>query len=272
MDDATTSYQLLLTSDTQEAIALAMELESKNAERVKKTNESLNKANEALLAEGVERPLLITGDEDIPPGVLGLVAGRLTDRYYRPVIVLRIGKETCRGSSRSISEFDIMAALEECQDLLSKFGGHTRAAGFNIPTKNLDEFKDRIISIAGKKLDGIDLRPHINVDAEVSLSIFSGNTFEQIQQLAPFGIGNPLPTFVSRRVAVIDQRLIGNQGEHLKLKLKQGGIIWDAMGFNLGKYAGELASYIDVVYNMELDRWNGEERLRLTIIDFSAAQ
>ncbi|MEJ2739579.1 MAG: single-stranded-DNA-specific exonuclease RecJ [Dehalococcoidia bacterium] len=272
MDDATTSYQLLLTSDTQEAIALAMELESKNAERVKKTNESMTKANEALIAEGVERPLLITGNEDIPPGVLGLVAGRLTDRYYRPVIILKIGKETCRGSCRSISEFDIIAALEECQDLLTKFGGHTRAAGFNVPTSNLDEFKKRICNIAGTQLDGIDLRPHVNIDAEVNLSIFSGNTFEQIQQLAPFGIGNPLPTFISRRVSVVDQRLIGSQGEHLRLKLKQGGIIWDAMGFNLGGYAGELAPYIDIVYNIELDRWNGEERLRLTIQDFSAAQ
>jgi single-stranded-DNA-specific exonuclease len=188
------------------------------------------------------------------------------------VIILKIGKETCRGSCRSISEFDIVSALEECQDLLTKFGGHTRAAGFNVPTRNLDEFKKRIFNIASAKLDGIDLRPHINIDAEVNLSIFSGNTFEQIQQLAPFGMGNPLPTFVSRRVSVIDQRLIGSQGEHLKLKLKQGGIIWDAMGFNLGGYAGELAPDIDIAYNIELDRWNGEERLRLTLLDFSSAQ
>jgi single-stranded-DNA-specific exonuclease len=272
MDDATTSYQLLVTTEAQEAISLAIELENKNTERVKKTNEALKKANEALLAEGIDRSLLITGDEDFPPGILGLVAGRLTDKYYRPVIVLRIGKETCRGSSRSIDEFDLMAALKECQDLLSKFGGHTRAAGFNISTRNLDEFKERIHNIARSRLDGLDLRPHINIDAEVSLSTFSGNTFEQVQQLAPFGAGNPLPTFLSRRVDLIDWRTMGAQGEHLKLKLKQGGIIWDAVGFNLGGYAEELTTLIDVVYNLELDRWNGEERLRLTILDFSPSR
>jgi single-stranded-DNA-specific exonuclease len=272
MDDATTSYQLLVTTEAQEAISLAIELENKNTERVKKTNEALKKANEALLAEGIDRSLLITGDEDFPPGILGLVAGRLTDKYYRPVIVLRIGKETCRGSSRSIDEFDLMAALKECQDLLSKFGGHTRAAGFNISTRNLDEFKERIYNIARSRLDGLDLRPHINIDAEVSLSTFSGNTFEQVQQLAPFGAGNPLPTFLTRRVDVIDWRTMGAQGEHLKLKLKQGGIIWDAVGFNMGGYAEELTTLIDVVYNLELDRWNGEERLRLTILDFSPSR
>jgi single-stranded-DNA-specific exonuclease len=272
MDDATTSYQLLITEDAEEALSLALELDNKNTELVKKTNEALVKANEALIAEGIDRPILITGDEDYPPGILGLVAGRLTDKYYRPVIVLRIGKETCRGSSRSIDEFDLVEALKECQDLLTKFGGHTRAAGFNIPTRNLVEFKERIHNIAKTRLDGLDLRPHIDIDAEVSLSTFSGNTFEQIQQLAPFGTGNPLPTFLSRRVEVIDRRTMGAQGEHFKLKLRQNGVTWDAVGFNMGSYAEELSSFIDVVYNLELDRWNGDERLRLTLLDFSPSR
>ena len=153
-----------------------------------------------------------------------------------------------------------------------EFGGHTRAAGFSISTKNLSEFQNRIFSLAQDKLDGLDLRPHIDIDAEVPLTVFTDDTFEKIQQLAPFGSGNPVPSFVSRRVEVIDRRQIGNQGEHLKLKLKQNGITWDSIGFGLGCYIGETDAYLDIVYNLELDRWNGEEKLRLNLLDFAQSR
>ncbi len=272
IDNATTSYQLLLTDNPQEASLLAKELENKNAERLRQTNELLNKAMEKILADGVERPLLMAGGEDFPPGVIGLVAGRLTDKFCRPVLIFRIGREVSRGSGRSISEFDLMAALTECQDLLSKFGGHTRAAGFSIPTRNLPEFQHRMFNLARDKLEGLDLRPHVDIDAEVPLSVFSGNTFEKIQQLAPFGAGNPLPSFVSRGVEVVDKRLIGVHGDHLKLKLKQDGLFWDAVGFGLGSYFDEATPYLNIAYNLDVDRWNGEERLRLSLLDFDPAR
>jgi single-stranded-DNA-specific exonuclease len=272
IDNATTSYQLLLTDNPQEASLLARELENKNAERLRQTNELLNKAMEKILADGAEHPLLMAGGEDFPPGVIGLVAGRLADKFCRPVLIFRIGRELSRGSGRSISEFDLMAALTECQDLLSKFGGHTRAAGFSIPTRNLPEFQHRMFNLASDKLEGLDLRPHVDIDAEVPLTIFSGDTFEKIQQLAPFGTGNPLPSFVSRGVEVVDKRLIGVQGDHLKLKLKQDGLFWDAVGFGLGSYIDEATPYLNIAYNLDIDRWNGEERLRLSLLDFDPAQ
>ena len=271
LDDATTSYQLLLTEDAQEASSLASELEEKNTKRRRLADESLSKAREEVVAAGVDLPLLMSGDKDYPPGVMGLVAGRIAEEFYRPIVLFRYGPETCRGSGRSIPEFDLMAALKDCQELLSNFGGHTRAAGFSVPTNNLSQFKQRLFKFAEDQLAGLDLRPHIDIDAEVPLSIFSQGAFGKIQQLAPFGRGNPLPTFVSRRVEAVDQRLVGSQSEHVRLKLKQQGVMWDAIGFRLGNLAQEITGHLDIVYNLRLDQWNGKERLRLNLLDFAPA-
>jgi single-stranded-DNA-specific exonuclease len=268
IDNASTSYRLLMTDDQQEASNLAREIEGKNAERLRMTNELLDKANKVVVESGTDAPLLMAGDETYSSGVMGLVAGRLADRYYRPVILVKTGKETCRGSGRSIDEFNLMSALQECQDLLSNFGGHTRAAGFNVPTAKFPEFRKRMTDIARERLAGLDLRPHINIDAEVHLSVFSGDTYKQIQRLAPFGSGNPMPLFVSRHVEVIGRWPFGNQGDHLKLKLRQGDAVWDAICFGMGECNGEITKFIDMAYTVELNRWNGEESLRLNLSDF----
>jgi len=270
LDDAATSYQLLLTQDRREAASLASNLEEKNAKRQRLTSELLERARESIIAAGTDLPLLMTGDESYPTGVMGLVAGRLSEEFYRPVIMFKFGPETCRGSGRSISEFDLMAALKDCRDLLSNFGGHTKAAGFSVPTANLTQLQKRLLTIAEAQLTGLDLRPHIDIDAEVPLSVFADNTFKEIQSLAPFGSGNPLPTFVSRRVEIVDRRQIGSQGEHLGLKIKQGGIVWDAIGFRFGNRAQEATTYLDIAYNLYIDRWNGGEKLRLKLLDFAS--
>jgi len=231
----------------------------------------MERAKASIIATGTDSPLLITGDEDYPTGVMGLVAGRLSEEFYRPVILFKFGAESCRGSGRSIPEFDLMAALKDCRDLLSNFGGHTKAAGFSVPTSNLPQLQERLLNLAEVQLTGLDLRHHIDIDAEVPLSAFAGETFKEIQKLAPFGSGNPLPSFVSRHVEIVDQRPIGNHGEHLGLKLKQGDLVWDAIGFRCGNRAQEIETYLDIAYNLDIDRWNGGERLRLKLLDFDAA-
>ncbi|GAI25918.1 unnamed protein product, partial [marine sediment metagenome] len=118
------------------------------------------------------------------------------------------------------------------------------------------------------QLDGVDLRPQLDIDAEVTLPDLGGDTFQTAQQLAPFGRGNPVPTFISRRVEVVDCRTMGDNAEHLRMKLNQGGSVWDGVGFRLGNYLDEVSSPLDIVYNLEVDRWGGEERLRLNILDF----
>jgi single-stranded-DNA-specific exonuclease len=117
----------------------------------------------------------------------------------------------------------------------------------------------------------LDLRPKLDIDAKVSLSDLGEDTFPLIQKLAPFGQSNPAPTFLTCQVDVVACRAMGGKGEHLKLKLKQNGAVWDGVGFRLGNYLAEASSPLDIVYNLEIDRWNGEEKLRLNILDFEPA-
>lgn len=270
LEHAMTSYNLLMTDSPQEAHQLTIWLEQKNAERQRLTAKVLANAREQILAQGIS-PLLIASDSDYPVGISGLVASKLSEEFYRPAIVIKTGEQVSSGSCRSIPEFNIILALNQCSSLLSQFGGHPQAAGFILPTKNLPRLKQRLSQLAATQLVGVDLRPHVDVDAELTLPELSGNTFQTIQQLAPFGQGNPLPTFLSRRVEVVDCRTMGD-GEHLRMKLQQGGAIWDGVGFGLGNYLAEISSPLDIVYNLEIDRWGGEERLRLNILDFAPAR
>lgn len=267
---AMTSYKLLMTDSPAEAKGLAIWLEQKNGERQKLTTKTMNKAKEQILTEGIS-PLLIASDRDYPVGIAGLVAGRLAEQFYRPAIVIRTGELVSSGSCRSIPEFNIILALTQCRQLLSQFGGHSQAAGFILPTKNLARLKQYLSEMATTHLSGIDLRPQLDIDAEAKLPELTGNTFHLIQQLAPFGRGNPAPTFLSRGVEVISCQTMGSNGEHLRLKLRQGGMIWDGVGFRLGSYRAEISPHLDIVYNLEIDHWQGEDRLRLNILDFAPA-
>jgi len=271
MNNASTSYQLLTTQSPEEARLLALELEEKNAERQKLTNEVLSRAREKL-ATKLHLPLLIDGDESYSIGVIGLVAGKFVDEFYKPSIIINLGPESCQGSCRSVAEFDIVSALAECRDLLTTFGGHPLAAGFTVTRQNLAQLEQRLMSLATDQLGHLDLRPELVIDAELPLSAFSGETFNLVQKLSPFGRGNPQPTFLTRQVEVIECRNFGNQGEWLRLKLKQGNVTWQAVDFESQRTREEIPSYIDIVYNLEKSRWNGEEVLSLNLRDFAPAQ
>ena len=271
MDNASTSYQLLTTQSPEEARLLALELEEKNAERQKLTKEVLSRAREKLAAR-LHLPVLIEGDESYSIGVIGLVAGKLADEFYKPAIIISLGPELCQGSCRSIAEFNIVSALEECHDLLTAFGGHPLAAGFTVTRQNLAQLEERITGLAMDQLGRLDLRPELVIDAELPLSTFSGETFNLIQKLSPFGRGNPQPTFLTRQVEVTECRNFGNQGEWLRLKLKQGNVTWQAVDFESQRKQEEIPSHIDIVYNLEKSHWNGEEVLSLNLLDFAPTQ
>jgi len=271
LDHAIISYDLLSTSSPEEAQRLANSLERKNAERQRLSEMVLAKAREKLIAMGTDSPLLMVGSEDYPSGVVGVVAGRLVEEFYRPIVVFELGKELSRGSSRSIPEFDIIAALTQCSDLLSRFGGHPMAAGFTVPTENLIHLQERLAEIAASQLAKLDLRPLITIDAELPLSSLQGRAFHMMQQLAPFGCANPLPTFLSRGVKVMEYRSVGAGGQHLRLKLREGNVTWDGVAFRMGHLIDEGTPHLDIVYNLEVDRWRGEEMLQLNILDFAPA-
>ena len=267
---AMTSYKLLMTDSPQEARGLTAWLEQKNTERQRLTSRVLTKAREQILARGIS-PLLVASDRDYPAGIAGLAANRLSEEFRRPSVVIRIGEKSSSGSCRSIPEFNIMSALTHCSSLLTQFGGHSQAAGFILPTKNLPRLLEVLSELATAQLAGMDLRPQLDIDTEVELPELGGDTFQIIQQLAPFGRGNPQPAFLSRGVEVVDCRPMGSEGEHLRVKLKQKNMVWDGVAFRSGNYLAEVSSTLDIVYNLELDRWGGGGRLRLNILDFAKA-
>ena len=271
LQHALTSYKLMVTESTEEALELSTVLEEQNAERQKMTGRSLAKAKEQVLAKGIS-PILIASDPDYPPGIIGLVAGRLSEEFYRPAIVIKVGEKSSNGSCRSIPEFNIINALNECHELMSDFGGHARAAGFTMPTKNLSKLEEKLNLMAEQQLAGLDLRPRLDIDAEMNLSQLGGNTYQSLQSLAPFGMGNPIPTFVSRSVEVVDCQTMGNNGGHLRLKLRQNNANWEAVAFGLGECFKDMHSHIDIVYNLRLEHWRGEERLRLNIQDIAPSK
>jgi len=271
MDHAMPSYELLMTDSSSQAQQLVAWLERKNKERQQLTRKAVAEAREQIFAQGV-LPLLMVSDERYPAGIAGLVAGRLTEEFYRPTVVVGMGKSVSSGSCRSVPEFNIIEALNRCGDIFTQFGGHAQAAGFVIPTRNLPELRERLLEIASVQLEGVDLRPRLYIDAETTLSTLTGDTYESIQQLAPFGQGNPLPTFLSRRVEVVDSRTMGNNGDHIRLKLRQEGSVWDAVGFGMGAEKPNVNDVLDIVHNLEIDHWGGQATLRLNLLDFTQAQ
>jgi single-stranded-DNA-specific exonuclease len=269
LDKAISSYRLLTTDQQQEAEELVGILEEKNAERQRLTGIALVEARQQILANGIS-PLLIVSDTSYQGGILGLIAGKLSSEFYRPSIAVKIGGRISSGSCRSIREFNIIQALNKCSDLLTHFGGHSRAAGFTLPTENLAYLEQQLCQLAASDLAGIDLRPRLDIDAEVLLGGLSFSTYQTIQMMAPFGQGNPIPIFLSRCVDVEDCCTMGNNGDHLRLKLKQNNTIWDAVAFGLGHRMPDIQSSIDIVFNLELHKWRGDEKLRLNIQDLAS--
>lgn len=281
VDHAILSYNLLTTTSVPEAQKLAQALEDRNARRQALTEEVLATAREQALAMLDKSKIIIAMGPHYHAGVHGLVANRLVDEFYRPSIVMETGEQTSHGSARSIPEFDIISALMRCQQATTsgrrspvsfiRYGGHPGAAGFTLATEKVPDLVHALQEIANKDLEGMDLRPEIVIDVEMPLSAYLGRNYKAIRKLAPFGKGNPKPTFLSRGVQVVESRTLSNGGRHLKCKFRAGNSIWTAIGFDLGELAGELTPYCDIVYNLDINRWCNQETIELHLLDFRPA-
>ena len=270
LEHAISSYKLLTTSSEQEARELAALLGQQNIERQRLTAKVMNEAHTQIAAQGLA-PLIMLYNTEFPLGVAGPVAGKLAEEYYRPVVIINVDDNNASGSCRSIPEFNIIQALNQCNELLGRFGGHAQAAGFTMPAKNIPLLQHALTELAEKQLKDVDLRPRLNIDAEVELSELGEDTYQTIQKLSPFGKGNPMPTFVSRSVQVIDLKTMGADQQHLRLKLRQKDSVFDAVAFKVGEARAEISPALDIVYNLEVDRWTGSDNLRLNVLSFNSA-
>ncbi len=271
LDSAMLAFRLLMTESMDEARELAAQLEGLNKLRRELTQQMMDVAEKQLQEMDREAPFILVGSDELPPGIAGLVAGRLSEQLRRPVLVYRTGPDFCVGSGRSIPEFDITAALRTCDDLLVRYGGHLQAAGFTVATANMPQLKERLLQIAAQSLAGKDLRPGLDVEVETPVSVLPGAALGYFRYLAPFGQGNPSPTFLTRRMDVVDSRLLGD-GRHLRLKVREKGAVWDAVAFNHGHRWSQATGPLDIVYNVRMDNYKGRSRLELGVLDFAPSQ
>jgi single-stranded-DNA-specific exonuclease len=272
LDDAKTAYQLLMAKYPGEADKLADELNELNRRRQQVTPETQEQARQKALGEGEDVFLLFAASPNFLEGVVGLAAGRLCEEFYRPSIVVSVGEITSRGSARSIAEFHITDALDQCSDLLVRHGGHAAAAGFTVRNEDLPLLAKRLQILAAEALADKALHPTLLIDAQLDLGELNHKLYDWLARLEPFGYANPAPVFLTRRLRVVDARAVGATRSHLKLYLSDGRTRWNAIAFRQAHWLNGLPSYVDVAYHLEMNEWNGHKQLQLNVCDLRPAE
>lgn len=266
LDDATPSLTLLTTEDPERARELAGYLDSCNRERRKLGDELLRMAT-AQIADQTERNAIAAVTfQEVAAGLLGPLAGRLCESMGKPAIAVSVADGVARGSARSIPEFDIQSALKASESLLTKFGGHARAAGFTTPASSLDQVLDAVNGLAEWAMMGVEPQPELSVDYETSFEGLTASTWEFMRVLGPFGEGNPEPVIVSRRLNAFNVRTVGAGGQHLRVDLESGGYSIPAIGFRLG--GAPLGNgIVDIAYTPTENVWRGRRTRELSLLD-----
>ena len=267
--DARLAYDLLLCENEGEAFRLADELITLNRRRQTLTTQALETVRERLEDCDLEKsPIICAGDEEFLHGIVGLVAGRLTEEYYRPTVIWEQGEEISHASCRSIPGFNIIEALDACDDLLVRHGGHVSAAGLTVRNENLGALTARLQNLARNMLRGKTLQPVLQLDAELQPEQISLALIDELAQLEPTGYGNPQPLFLVGGLRVKQARAIGKGGAHLSMQIANpaGGTL-RGIAFNKGDLRDALAPRIDIATFIEGNVWNGRRTIDLNIQD-----
>lgn len=267
MDAASTAYSLLMSTSVEEATAPAAALESLNRERQALADGCHKHARSLVRSWDALPPLIMVADESFSPGVIGPVASRLVEEFYRPTVLVAMS-EVARASARSVPQFDMVGALSQCSEHFVRYGGHAGAAGFIAECDRVPVIQQRLQAIAAERLAGIELKPGLDIDALVSFKSLNGEALQWLRALEPCGAGNPPPVFMTRRARVMRPRVMGEGGEHLRFALQEGGVAWEAVAFRQGARIPQEGASIDAVYTIGADWWYGSEVLCLRVLDF----
>lgn len=264
------ALKLLLTKEKKEADELAGLLESYNRQRQKVEGKIMEEASSLIEREinFKDHKIIIVANEGWHQGVLGIVASKLADRFYRPTIVISLADGLCRGSGRSIKNFHLFHALAECKEFLDTFGGHSHAVGLSITRDNIDGFKHKLNQLAKEKLRLEDLFPCLEVDMELRLSDLDEAMVDGLAMLEPFGTGNPEPLFYTRNLKLKGTpELLGR--DTIKFWVTDGKIIYQAIGFGMGSFRDSLinAERFDLAYTPRMDSWQDASSILLEIKD-----
>lgn len=277
MNHANVAYNLMTTKDPLEAAELAAELNKNNQDRQKVTEdlvkESIRQANEQT-----DQPILFILGTGWSTGIVGLIAGKIKEKYYKPTIVMAENEEIT-GSGRSIEGFNLIEAIQKIPEFFYKFGGHPMACGFTLKDKTeLENFKTALIKIFNESTAEIDLKPSLAIDAEIDLDQVNWELYDILNKFKPFGQANEKPKYLARNLTITGLEPVGKAGKHLRIMVQHNShkirktIGWDLCNENNGHctdWSKELkkGDKIDLVFEIDVNQWNGNRELQLTIVD-----
>ena len=277
INHADLAYNLVVEKDVARARDFALELEANNTERQKITEKVVDEVK--ILAENMfkDKKFIFAIGEHFPIGVVGLVAGKIAQKYNKPTAIFQKTEQVSKGSFRSIPQINIIETIGQCQELLVKHGGHSQAAGVSVQNENLEKFYEKMNKLIDEKLEGLDLCEELKIDGELTAADIDFDLVEDLEKLKPFGEGNAEPIFVIRNLTVREKRSIGTGNKHIKLFLSSSDgspKIFEAISFNgYDKYIGiSQGDQIDIACNIQKDEWNGNRKIQLGIVDIKITE
>ncbi|MCZ6818341.1 MAG: single-stranded-DNA-specific exonuclease RecJ [Calditrichaeota bacterium] len=271
LGDAGRAVRLLTTDDEEVARDIASVLESEN--RTRREIDEATLIDAVALVESAGDPaskfIFVLNSDEWHPGVIGIVASRIVEKYFRPTVMIATDNGEGKGSARSIPGFDIYAALKSCEDLMLSFGGHKYAAGLSIETDKIPLLREKLSQVAAQNLSDAMLVPKLNIDSELRFREIDATLLKLFRKMAPFGPQNARPTFLSRELQIVGTPSIVGKN-HLKFKVRQDGVVMDCIGFNLGEKlyrisAGERS--VEMVYVIDENEYKGRSTIQLRVKD-----
>ena len=269
---ADNGFHLLTSTDLKEAKKLAQELNVINQER-KDIQELVQDEAEYLIDREVnleEDLVIVLASENFHSGVVGIVASRIAEKYFRPVILIALENGIGKGSGRSIPHFNLHRAFTECASYLVQFGGHAYAAGLTINENSLDSFRSAINEVGRRILSDENLVPELFLDGSLKISEIDETLYEQVTLLEPFGAENPPPIFLIQDVSIHGLKMIGRDESHVRFQAIQGDAGIDAVGFNLAKEFTSIdkkLDKVDLACEFQINDWDGRNKLELKVLD-----
>lgn len=265
------ALQLFLTEDSGEATKIAKRLVQFNQERQAKEKQIFEEVIEKIEKDNKDKKCIVLAEENWHHGIIGIVASKITEIYYKPSILICLEGDKGKGSGRSIPGFDLYTALTKCSDYIEKFGGHSMAIGITIKKENFEKLKEAIEKYA-QESNISDIMPIINIDKEINLKNINIEEVKSLELLEPFGEGNKMPLFLLRNLKIDSIRALSG-GKHLKLTLKQDNNIVDGIGFNMGDLSKEylLGDKVDVVGTIEINSFGNKENIQINLKDIRKA-
>jgi single-stranded-DNA-specific exonuclease len=271
LSEAETGIKLFIEQDIENAKALASRLNILNEKRQAMEDKILSEAVELIESnnEFRHKKSIVLYNNDWHPGVIGIVASRLVELYYRPTILISLTGHKGRGSGRGISGLNLVKTLDKCRDFLIGYGGHKYAAGITIQEENISSFAEAFEKVVSSSLKEDDLQPELKIDCKVRMNDITEELCNELDLLQPFGVSNPEPNLLLNNARIIDRRIAGNN--HLMLKLTDGKNLFDAVAFGMGEAVDSDTNSVNIIFYPEVNAWNGTKKLRLRIKDIKRA-